>query len=565
MPAQSICLQGTPELKQIICPLNRTVWEQELKAHPDPQFAEYILAGIQYGFRIGFSRSAGKLRDCGSNMISAMEHPQVVDDYLANEIGLQRMNSIPSAALSSMQCHISPFGVIPKKSKPGKWRLSVDLSSPQGFSVNDGIDKQTCSVSYVSIDDVVSCILELGQGAEMAKIDIKQAYRNIPVHPDDRGLLCVQWGGKVLVDKVLPFGLRSAPIIFTAVADALQWIIQKRGVEHLFHYLDDYITVGPPATSVCLNNLAIIKQACHDTGTPIEESKSVGPATTITFLGMELDSVSMEIRLPQDKLRSLRMLLEDWKSRKAGKKRDLLSLIGVLQHASKAVRQGRCFVRRLIDLSMAVGNLDNFVRLNVSARPDICWWSEFASSWNGTSLLFKFDKQHPQIVVTSDASGNWGCAAYMGMQWFQFQWPSHMEPCHITTKELIPIVVAAAIWGHEWVGKSVRFRCDNDAVVAILNSGSSRDNFVMHLIRCLSFITAKFNFVLSASHIQGVDNIVTDALSRNNTELFRVLCPQAMPAPCRIPLALVQLLMLDRPDWTSSNWTRLWISIFETL
>ena len=89
----------------------------------------------------------------------------------------------------------------------------------------------------------------------------------------------------------------------------------KREVEHLFHYLDDYITVGPPATSVCLNNLAIIKQACHDTGTPIEESKSVGPATTITFLGMELDSVSMEIRLPQDKLRSLRMLLEDWKSR----------------------------------------------------------------------------------------------------------------------------------------------------------------------------------------------------------------------------------------------------------
>ena len=163
--------------------------------HPDPQFAEYILAGIQYGFRIGFSRSACKLRDCGSNMISAMEHPQVVGDYLANEIGLQRMNSIPSAALSSMQCHI-------------KWRLIVDLSSPQGFSVNDGIDKQTCSVSYVSIDDVVSCILELGQGAEMAKIYIKQAYRNIPVHPNDRGLLCVQWGGKVLVDKVLPFGLR---------------------------------------------------------------------------------------------------------------------------------------------------------------------------------------------------------------------------------------------------------------------------------------------------------------------------------------------------------------------
>ena len=69
---------------------------------------------------------------------------------------------------------------------------------------------------------------------------------------------------------------------------------------------------------------------------------------------MELDSENMEIRLPADKLEQLRQLLSEWEGRKAGKKRDLLSLIGYLQHASKAIRQGHSFLRWLTTLSTAV-------------------------------------------------------------------------------------------------------------------------------------------------------------------------------------------------------------------
>ena len=56
-------------------------------------------------------------------------------------------------------------------------------------------------------------------------MDIQQAYRMVPVHPDDRALLGMRWEGGVYIDTRLPFGLRSAPIIFTAVADALEWCI----------------------------------------------------------------------------------------------------------------------------------------------------------------------------------------------------------------------------------------------------------------------------------------------------------------------------------------------------
>ena len=126
------------------------------------------------------------------------------------------------ARAAELGIHCSAFGVIPKKHKPNKWRLIVDLSAPEGHSINDGISKELASLSYVSVDDVVACALKEGKGALLAKMDVKQAYRNIPVHPSDRTCLGMSWEGMVYVDTVLPFGLRSAPLIFSAVADALQ-------------------------------------------------------------------------------------------------------------------------------------------------------------------------------------------------------------------------------------------------------------------------------------------------------------------------------------------------------
>lgn len=239
-PQQPLPLRPA-NLQQITTPLHPHKWEELLQNYPDRDLAQYVVAGLRNGFRIGFNRDA-KLKACSHNMLSATQFPQVIDDYLRQELELERVVVIPQDCVPTV--HISPFGVIPKKHKPGKWRLILDLSSPAGLSVNDGIDKDLCSLSYISIDEVVKCIISQGQGAMLAKIDVKQAYRNIPVHPEDRPLLGMAWRGKVYLDKVLPFGLRSAPLIFSAIADALQWIIQAQGVEFLFHYLDDLLQLA---------------------------------------------------------------------------------------------------------------------------------------------------------------------------------------------------------------------------------------------------------------------------------------------------------------------------------
>ena len=176
-------------------------------------------------------------------MLSTQENPKVVSDYIDEEVKVGRVLG-PISPLSDPRCQVSLFGVIPKGNRTGKWRLIVDLSSPESGSVNEGISQQLCTLTYVSVDDIAAKILELGRGTMLAKLDIQSAYRLVPVHPDDRPLLGMKWEEKLYLDTALPFGLRSAPKIFTAVADALEWAMKMRGVSAAEHYLDDFILLG---------------------------------------------------------------------------------------------------------------------------------------------------------------------------------------------------------------------------------------------------------------------------------------------------------------------------------
>ena len=157
-------------------------------------------------------------------MVSAREHPEVIEAYLSEEVRAGRIE-LRSIA-DQMGVHCSSFGVIPKKGRAGKWRLIVDL----GHNANDGVDKDMSSLSCLSVNEVMSSILGKGRGTLLAKTDIQQAYRNIPVCPEDRFLLRMEWKGVVYLDTVFPFGLRSAPLLFTAVGDALQWVMSRRGI-----------------------------------------------------------------------------------------------------------------------------------------------------------------------------------------------------------------------------------------------------------------------------------------------------------------------------------------------
>ena len=209
----------------------------------------------------------------------------------------------PFSAPPFPNLYVSSFGVIPKQGQPGKWRLIVDLSSPEGASVNDGIDPDEFTLHFIKLDQVIRVVSNLGVGALMAKFDVEAAYCNVPVHPSHRILLGTKWRDQFYVDLVLPFGLRSAPFIFNSVVDMVEWIlVNSYQIPHLLHYLDDFITAGLPWSLQCAQNLATAMEVCQRLGLPLHPGKCVGPSMVLTVMGIELDSYHQVARLPQEKL-----------------------------------------------------------------------------------------------------------------------------------------------------------------------------------------------------------------------------------------------------------------------
>ena len=196
------------------------------------------------------------------NLLLCIEHPEVVQEYIDKERSLRRLlGPFPQQSIPNLQ--VNPFGVIPKIKASGKWQLIVDLSAPHSKSVNDGITPEYSSLSYVTVDMIVDRVKSLGRGSLLAKVDIKSAYCIIPVHPADRTLLGMQWRGSLYINTVLPFGLRSAPKLFNIIADAIHFIAHSQGVQHIMHYLDDYIILGGLGLEQCATDLRTLIELCH--------------------------------------------------------------------------------------------------------------------------------------------------------------------------------------------------------------------------------------------------------------------------------------------------------------
>ena len=536
-------------------PVQLELLQPYLIAHPDQEYATYIAAGLRDGFRIGFSHGNARLKARKGNHPSCRAKPEVVTERIAAELSAGRLLG-PIAPAHLPLVHTSPMGLVPKPHQPNKFCLIVDLSAPIDNSVNDGIPSDFCSLRYASVDDAVAMVRVLGRGTMLAKIDIKDAYRLIPVHPDDYHLLGITWRGQTYVDRALPFGLCSAPKIFSAVADFISWVLHRHNIPHQLHYLDDFLFLGTPHSEEAGNVLEVVTKVLRMLGIPIAVHKTEGPNTVLTFLGIIIDTVNFELRLPDDKLVRLQALLQSWAPKMHCRKRELESLVGHLSHAATVVRHGRTFLRQLFSLLSRPRPGHHFIHLTAGAQADLLWWKTFLHEWNGLSF---FPQASPSVEVTSDASGSFGCGAFsLNHGWFQLEWPDSWNTCHIAAKEMVPIVIAASLWGPQWHRRCVRFRSDNMAVVDVLRSRTSRDPLLMHLLRCLVFYAAVYHFDFMAEHLPGTHNIAADALSRNNLVLFSSLFPQIVQVP--IPQPVRDLLVEAKPNWGSQEWTSLFKS-----
>lgn len=486
---------------------------------------EHLVSGFKYGFPLFYE---GIRVSCNAdNLLSASQNPDAVDTKFRKELAAGRLAGPFTIPPLSPFC-ISPLGVVPKKN-PGDFRLIHHLSYPKGDSVNDGISSEYTSVSYATISDAIKQIKLVGTGCFLSKTDIKNAFRIIPIQPQDYNLLGMKWRGKYYYDRCMPMGCASSCKTFETFSSALEWIAQnKLNINHVLHLLDDFLIIAP-SYKLCQEQLNLFVDLCGYLGVPIAPEKTCGPDTTLCFAGIELDSVLCEARLPLEKITKCLFSIAEFLKRKKVTLKEIQSLTGLLNFACSVVVPGRAFLRRLIDLTIGVRSPFHFIRMTREVKADLTVWQSFLSGFNGKSF-FLDDTWYSseRLNLFTDASGVIGFGAVFGSKWCYGAWPASWINRNIAVLEFYPIVLSLLLWGSEMQNRCILFFTDNEALVHVINKQSCKDKELMFFVRKLVLVCLECNIVFKAKHIRGIHSTLADSLSRLQIQKFRLLAPAHM-------------------------------------
>ena len=507
-----------------------------LTGHPDQDLVHRIINGFNSGFELGFR---GTLQDTfPKNNKTARDNPEGVSAAIAKEVA-RGHTAGPFHSPPFPVNHISPLGAAPKSD--GTVRLIMDLSQPEGASVNDFISKEEFPTNYTPFDEAVKIVRRLGKGCFLSKIDIKHAYRLLPVRKEDWPLLVYFWEGAYYVDLKLPFGCRSSSSIFTDFADLVCWILNNEYDLIVIHYSDDYLLFTKGDLALAKQHLDTFCKVFDYLNIPIALDKLVGPTTRLIYLGIVIDTLAFTLSVPAEKMDEILQLLPKWRNRRTATKQQLLSLIGKLHSICLVVKPGRLFLRRLIDLSTTVKKNCHHINLDASARADMQWWQEWLPSWDTTNIIPESTRiLSTDLMLHTDASFI-GLGAIYGNAWIQARWNSDTADDNIDFLELFAIMAATYTWGTSWAGKRIVFLTDNEAITKIWQKGSTPSKRIMHLVRKLFLFAVDHHFSITFKHIYGKYNPIADALSRFQENRFRMLAPQANRRPSPIPEAVWDL------------------------
>ncbi|KAL2096688.1 hypothetical protein ACEWY4_008836 [Coilia grayii] len=434
---------------------------------------------------------------------------------------------------------INPIGVATRKYS-GKKRLIVDLSAPHNSlvpSINSLVPFEDYSMSYQTVDDAVRLIKLAGPNCWLFKADITAAFKVMPIHPDFWHLFGVQWDGQFYFAVRLTFGCRSSPKIFDTLSEALCWILQNNyDIKLLVHLLDDFLAVTPPSAPPTTGRQTILK-VFSNLGVPISEEKTDGPAYSLEFLGITLNTRDFSTSLPKEKIDRILTVIACFAACPNKTKIEVLSLLGHLNFAMRVIPQGRPFISHLLTAAHSVSALDTPVLLDDQCLKDLELWRLFLNQWNGLSMFYDDHALSPEdLQLYTDAAPSVGFGGYFAGQWFASAWPRemlHLPPSAASPAvyEVYPVVVAVLLWGSSWSGKRVLIYCDNEAAVFAINKGRSRVPVICPFLRRLVWTAACHQFILTAAHIPGHQNAIADSLSRFAFQRFRTLAPDADPDP----------------------------------
>ena len=485
--------------------LNPERWYFHLQDYWDKQLPDLI----NYGFPLDFDRNS-ILQPTYQNHTSATQHMDQIEKYITEEVNYRAIYG-PFQQLP-FPVHISPLMTCPKQNTD-KRRTIMDLSWPKGASVNSSIHKfryldTYFSLSYPSIDHIVQEVKKLGPGSLLYKVDISRAFRHLRIDPGDIDLLGILHRD-LFLDGSLPFGFRLGSGFFERCSDAIRFIMKKHNHNALLNYIDDLIYIGLP--SKIHQSYHFLLSLLKDLGLEVSDSKLVPPSTCVTCLGIQVDTVNKTLSIPQQKLREIKTLCQEWTHKTVVTKQQYQSLLGSLLYISKCIKPARIFLNRMLQVLRSHHDSTRF-KLTPQFFQDLCWFNTFLHQYNGVTY---FDNRIPSHVVHLDASLT-GMGAIFANMVYALPIPPQFYHLHITQLEMLNVVVALKVWASAWSDKTIDIKCDNLAVVEVLTSGKTKDTFLATCARNIWLLCAIFNINIRVHHIPGKSNNIDDLLSRWN-------------------------------------------------
>jgi len=188
--------------------------------HPNKEFISYILDGLTNGFRYNYKNK--RHNNIENNLPSIKLNESAFIESINRELTLGRIaGPYKLGNLPVESYRINPCGLVPKRDNQNEFRVIHHHSAPRFDSVNDGINKEDFSTSYENVGHASKRIRTFGKGCLLAKVDIQEAYRILPVHPIDQTLQGFECDGNIYFDRRLAFGNRASAGIFCHFADLL--------------------------------------------------------------------------------------------------------------------------------------------------------------------------------------------------------------------------------------------------------------------------------------------------------------------------------------------------------
>ena len=385
----------------------------------------------------------------------------------------------------------------------------------------------------------------------MAKRDIKSAFRLLPISPIDFSLLGLKdEDGNIYIDKFLPMGCEISSALFEKFSTFLNWLVEHlAGRDTLDHYLDDFIFGGASGTQDCQLLLDTFTDVCRGLSVPLAEEKSIEPCTNLIFLGLELDSELMVIRIPLQKLTVLRSIIDHIINQKKVILREFQSFVGKLSFFSRAVRSSRAFIRRFYDAMVMIKKPHHRIRITKEMREDLYLWVKFLDHFNGVTHipdLLWFKSECLNFFTDSAGASDLGCGCFFQNEWCFLQWPATWHEggilTDITFLEMVPVLLAITLWGERIQQKKIILYIDNESLVSVINKQSSKSKRVMYLVRHFVLLALDYEILFKARHIPTHCNDIADSISRKQWDRFRSLVPAAAKDPRAIPERFLSIM-----------------------